>query len=52
MLVFVCFTGKLKMVPEEGMPRYKNPFMKGNMYINFNITFPEKNFASEAQLKV
>lgn len=43
--------GKLKMVSEEGMPRYRNPFEKGNLYINFNITFPQNNFASEEQLR-
>ncbi|RUS78151.1 hypothetical protein EGW08_014080 [Elysia chlorotica] len=48
----VISPGKLKMVAEEGMPRYRNPFEKGNLYINFNITFPEKNFASDEQLKM
>ena len=49
---FISSSGKLKMVMEEGMPRYRSPFEKGNLYINFNIEFPDNNFASEDQLKV
>ncbi|BFZ12603.1 hypothetical protein BsWGS_15642 [Bradybaena similaris] len=44
--------GKLKMVPDEGMPQHRNPYEKGNLYINFNIDFPERNFTSEDKLKV
>ena len=40
------------MVVGEGMPRYKNPFEKGNLHIRFDIDFPEKYFASEQKLKV
>ena len=40
------------MVLNEGMPVYRNPFEKGNLIITFDITFPEKKFADEAQLKV
>jgi DnaJ family protein A protein 2 len=36
----------------EGMPRYRNPFSKGNLYIKFNIGFPPSNFADEKHLKV
>ncbi|KAH9507785.1 DnaJ sub A member 2 [Bulinus truncatus] len=44
--------GKSKMVAGEGMPRYRNPFEKGDLYINFNVTFPENNFATPDQIKV
>ena len=34
------------------MPRYRNPFDKGNMYIKFDINFPANNFVDEPKLKV
>lgn len=42
--------GDLKGIQGEGMPQYKNPFEKGNLYIKFDVVFPENNFASEEQL--
>eukprot|EP00878_Enallax_costatus_P000525 GHUV01000620.1.p1 GENE.GHUV01000620.1~~GHUV01000620.1.p1 ORF type:complete len:436 (+),score=128.18 GHUV01000620.1:166-1473(+) len=30
-----------KMVPEEGMPVHTRPFIKGNLYIKFEVDFPE-----------
>lgn len=47
----VIAPGKVFGVIGEGMPMYKNPFEKGNLYIKFNVEFPEKHFAPEAQLK-
>lgn len=47
-----ALTGAIRCVKDEGMPRYRNPFEKGNMYIKFDVTFPPQNFASEDQLKV
>jgi DnaJ family protein A protein 2 len=29
------------MVKEEGMPSHGNPFVKGNLYIAFHVTFPQ-----------
>lgn len=43
--------GDLKGIQGEGMPQHKNPFEKGNLYIKFDVTFPENNFANEDQLK-
>ncbi|GBP11863.1 DnaJ homolog subfamily A member 2 [Eumeta japonica] len=43
--------GDLKGIQHEGMPQYKNPFEKGNLYIKFDILFPENNFASVEQMK-
>jgi DnaJ family protein A protein 2 len=34
--------GQVKQIPGEGMPQYKNPFDKGNLYIKFDIEFPKK----------
>lgn len=36
----------------EGMPLYKNPFEKGDLYIRIEVDFPENYFAPEAKLKV
>ncbi|KAL0849078.1 hypothetical protein ABMA28_013440 [Loxostege sticticalis] len=43
--------GDLKGIQGEGMPQFKNPFEKGNLYIKFDVVFPENNFATEEQLK-
>lgn len=43
--------GDLKGIQGEGMPQFKNPFEKGNLYIKFDVVFPENNFATEDQLK-
>lgn len=43
--------GDHKGIQGEGMPQYKNPFEKGNLYIKFDVVFPENHFASEEQLK-
>lgn len=36
----------------EGMPRHRNPMEKGNLYIEFNITFPEKDFLPVEKLRL
>ncbi|KAG6736548.1 hypothetical protein POTOM_060592 [Populus tomentosa] len=30
-----------KAINDEGMPMYKRPFMKGKLYIHFNVDFPD-----------
>jgi DnaJ family protein A protein 2 len=40
------------MIAGEGMPRYRNPTQKGNLIVKFEIDFPNKNFLSEAEMKV
>lgn len=44
--------GSVRSVASEGMPIYRNPFEKGNLFIKFEVTFPPKNFANEKQLKL
>lgn len=34
--------GDLKCIVAEGMPIYKNPFEKGNLFIEFSVEFPER----------
>lgn len=36
--------GDVKGIEGEGMPHYKNPFEKGNLFINFDVTMPESYF--------
>jgi len=43
--------GSLRCVEGEGMPIYRNPFEKGNLFIKFEITFPPNNFIDEPKLK-
>ncbi|KAG4073720.1 hypothetical protein HA402_000944 [Bradysia odoriphaga] len=42
----------VKALIGEGMPIYKNPFEKGNLYIEFVIDFPPNNFATEEQMQM
>ncbi|KAJ9592232.1 hypothetical protein L9F63_001233, partial [Diploptera punctata] len=43
--------GDIKGIEGEGMPHYRNPFEKGNLYIKFDVTFPENHFVNEIKLK-
>ncbi|TNN86878.1 DnaJ subfamily A member 4 [Liparis tanakae] len=37
----------LKCVQNEGMPMYKEPFEKGQLFIKFEVEFPENNWLPE-----
>lgn len=42
----------LRVVPNEGMPRYRNPFEKGRLIIKFNVIFPDSlNAATVEKLR-
>jgi len=43
--------GEVKVIPNEGMPKHKSPYEKGNLYIQFTIEFPKQGFFKEPQLK-
>ncbi|KAJ3357714.1 hypothetical protein HDU83_004869 [Entophlyctis luteolus] len=43
--------GDIKCISGEGMPVHKRPFDKGNLYVKFEIVFPEPNWASKEKLK-
>ena len=47
----VIVPGKVKGIPNEGMPMHRNPFEKGFLYIQFDVKFPENQFATPEQLK-
>jgi DnaJ-class molecular chaperone len=56
-LVFLVFLdgtkkpGQCKAVNDEGMPHYQRPFMKGRLYIQFSVDFPETGSLSPDQCK-
>lgn len=43
--------GEVKMIQGEGMPAYKRPFDKGNLFVTFEIKFPSPHWCSPDQLK-
>lgn len=42
--------GVLKTIHELGMPFFESPFRFGNLYINFNIIFPDSLTDKEVEL--
>lgn len=48
----VISPGMIRAIPKEGMPIYKNPFEKGNLYVKFDVKFPENNELNEDTIKV
>lgn len=40
-----------KLIPNEGMPSIGNPFVKGNLYIVFQVVFPSSHSLSMEQVK-
>ena len=51
-VVFLNVAGCIRGVVGEGMPTYKRPFDKGNLYVKFEIEFPENNFLPLDKLQV
>jgi DnaJ homolog subfamily A member 2 len=44
--------GDVKAVRDEGMPQHKNPFVRGNLYIEFDVEFPKPNSIAENTRKL
>jgi len=42
---------EVKMIPNEGMPKHKAPFEKGNLFIQFKVEFPKPGVLKEPQLQ-
>lgn len=38
--------GQYKAINDEGMPHHLRPFIKGRLYIHFNVDFPDSGFLS------
>ena len=45
-------SGCVKGIREEGMPQYRHPDFRGNLYIHFDVEFPENSFQDEKGLQV
>jgi len=43
--------GDIRVIEGEGFPKYKNPFLKGNLYIKFKLCFPEAEDLKEEGVK-
>ncbi|KAK4270509.1 hypothetical protein QN277_023538 [Acacia crassicarpa] len=44
--------GQHKAINDEGMPHHNRPFMRGRLYIQFNVDFPDSGFLSPDQCRV
>uniref|UniRef100_A0A673XGT2 DnaJ homolog subfamily A member 2 n=1 Tax=Salmo trutta TaxID=8032 RepID=A0A673XGT2_SALTR len=42
--------GCIRVVKGEGMPQYRNPFEKGDLFIKFDVQFPDNNWISPEKL--
>ncbi|KAI8058974.1 DnaJ C terminal domain-containing protein [Gilbertella persicaria] len=42
--------GTVKRIPHEGMPTYKRPDSRGDLFIEFDVEFPSDDFATSQQL--
>lgn len=48
----VGVVGAVRVVRGEGMPQYRNPFEKGDLYIKFDVRFPDNGWLSTEKLTV
>ena len=46
----IIVPGSIKKIKGEGMPFYRNPFEKGDLFIKFVVEFPEPHFTTEEKL--
>ena len=51
-LLLLFSTGSIRVVRGEGMPQYRNPFEKGDLFIKFDVQFPSSNWISPEKLTV
>jgi len=42
--------GSTKFIMNEGMPRHRDPSDRGNLFIDFDVVFPEKDFLAHEKL--
>lgn len=43
--------GQSKAINDEGMPHHQRPFIKGRLYIHFNVDFPDSGILSHEQCR-
>lgn len=48
----VVLSGSIRVVRGEGMPQYRNPFEKGDLFIKFEVQFPDNGWISTEKLTV
>lgn len=48
-----CFKkiGQHKAINDEGMPQHGRPFMKGRLFVEFSVEFPEPGVLTPSQCK-
>ena len=44
--------GDIRVINNEGMPQHRNPFIKGNLFIKFNIKWPKSGSLSKEQVEL
>lgn len=44
-------TGQSKAINDEGMPHHQSPFIRGRLYIHFNVDFPNSGIISSEQCR-
>lgn len=42
--------GGIRVIPDEGMPQHRNPFIKGNFFIKFSIVWPKPGSLNNKQI--
>ncbi|RKP27652.1 hypothetical protein SYNPS1DRAFT_12363 [Syncephalis pseudoplumigaleata] len=47
----VIRSGDVKCIKDEGMPEYRRPFDKGDLYVRFFVQFPEDGWMTPANAK-
>jgi len=49
-MLMAIFAGQMKMIPNEGMPTYRH-HNTGNLYIRFDVDFPQPNWTDADTIK-
>ena len=44
--------GDVKAIKDEGMPQVKNPYVRGHLYVEFDVVFPEPKQLTESTKKI
>ena len=50
-LIYFVQKGQHKAINDEGMPQHGRPFMKGRLFVEFNVKFPETGTLSPDQCR-
>lgn len=51
LILYFVWIGQHKAINDEGMPQHGRPFMKGRLFVEFNVEFPEAGALSPAQCR-